>query len=46
LLIASLDPERTARELTSRGVGWAEIGLAVEDGPGTVTVAGRLARGA
>jgi len=46
LLIASLDPERTARELASRGVAWADIGLAVEDGPGTIVVTGRLARGA
>ena len=43
LLIATIDPERTARELASRGVAWADIGLAIEDGPGTIAVTGRLA---
>jgi len=46
LLIATLDPERMGRDLTSRGVAWADIGLAVEDAPGTIAVTGRLARGA
>ena len=45
LLIATLDPERTGRELGSRGVAWADIGLAVQDGPGTIALTGRLARG-
>jgi selenophosphate synthase len=45
LLIATLDPERMARELGSRRVAWAEIGLAVGDGPGTIAVTGRLAQG-
>ena len=46
LLIATLDAERMGRELASRGVAWADIGIAVEDGPGKIAVTGRLARGA
>jgi selenide,water dikinase len=46
LLIATLDAERMGRELASRGVAWADIGIAVGDGPGKIAVTGRLARGA
>jgi hypothetical protein len=34
------------RELRSRGVAWADIGLAVEDARGRIAVISRLARGA
>jgi selenide,water dikinase len=46
LLIATLDPEWMAQELTGRGIGWADVGVTVQGRPGTIAVTGRLARGA
>jgi selenide, water dikinase len=42
LLIATLDPEWMAQELTGRGIGWADVGVTVEGRPGTIAVTGRL----
>jgi selenide,water dikinase len=46
LLIAALDHEWMARELTGRGIAWAEIGVTVAERPGTIAVTGRLAHAA
>ena len=46
LLIATLDPEWMAQELTGRGIGWADVGVTVQGRPGTIAVTGRLATGA
>jgi selenide, water dikinase len=45
LLIAALDHEWMGRELSGRGIAWAEIGVTVA-GPGTIAVTGRLAHAA
>jgi selenide,water dikinase len=46
LLIAALDHEWMAGELTGRGIAWADIGVTVAERPGTIDVTGRLAHAA
>jgi selenophosphate synthase len=46
LLIAALDHEWMAAELTGRGIDWADIGVTVAGRPGTIAVTGRLAHAA
>ena len=43
LLIAALDHEWMAGELTRRGIAWADIGVTAAGRPGTIAVTGRLA---
>lgn len=42
LLIAALDHEWMAEELSGRGIPWADVGVTVEGRPGTVAVTGKL----
>ena len=46
LLIAALDHEWMAGELTRRGIAWADIGVTAAGPPGTIAVTGRLAHAA
>jgi selenide, water dikinase len=46
LLIAALDHEWMAEELTRRGIAWADIGVTAAGRPGTIAVTGRLAHAA
>ena len=46
LLIAALDHEGMAGELTGRGIAWADIGVTVAGRPGTIVVTDRLAHAA
>ena len=46
LLIAALDHEWMAGELTRRGIAWADIGVTAAGRPGTIAVTGRLAHAA
>jgi selenide,water dikinase len=46
LLIAALDHEWMAGELTRRGIAWADIGATAAGRPGMIAVTGRLAHAA